>query len=310
MKLLQFIVQKTRVFPTYYRVGYFGKGFENSDKKNSIGKLFIYKGQLLEQLTTFVQNLKNKYPKSTIDGAEPTEEQKNGNSQYIQVAKLNPSTMELLEGKNSILNSNAPDYIKIYKKNYDLTVFFSEKSIKKGKDKNNEFKGLWVKQDYFIVDGKFPTTHRKLPVIKHITKMISPIQCAINTILNKNNSLKMKILYFSSKEQDNSQQMSNFTMELNGTIDAAVNGGVFKYQEAFLTPEYLQENPDNIELVTILRTGLREQLHLLDKALNLHDGLVTQDFRALHSKMKDQFRQMKTILGPILAKKKKDEPIN
>ncbi|KAJ6235404.1 myoblast city [Anaeramoeba flamelloides] len=76
MKLLQFIVQKTRVFPTYYRVGYFGKGFENSDKKNSIGKLFIYKGQLLEQLTTFVQNLKNKYPKSTIHGAEPTEEQK------------------------------------------------------------------------------------------------------------------------------------------------------------------------------------------------------------------------------------------
>lgn len=42
-------------------------------------------------------------------------------------------------------------------------------------------------------------------------------------------------------------------MTLNGTIEAAVSGGILMYQKAFLVPEFLSENPESSDLVSTLR---------------------------------------------------------
>ena len=55
-------------------------------------------------------------------------------------------------------------------------------------------------------------------------------------------------------------------MRLQGTIDAAVNGGIAKYQDAFFGPDYLLMYPENSEYVNRLKVLFSEQVRY--KALN------------------------------------------
>ncbi len=49
-------------------------------------------------------------------------------------------------------------------------------------------------------------------------------------------------------------------MRLNGMIDAAVNGGIAKYQEAFFGEDFAVNNPQNATHVTRLKELFLEQV--------------------------------------------------
>lgn len=53
-----------------------------------------------------------------------------------------------------------------------------------------------------------------------------------------------------------------------GVIDAAVNGGVDKYEEAFFSPEYIAAHPGEKEKIEKLRGCLEEQVCY--SSLNAH----------------------------------------
>ena len=52
-------------------------------------------------------------------------------------------------------------------------------------------------------------------------------------------------------------------MTLQGTIDAAVNGGIAKYQDAFFKSEYLTTYPEFTEHVHLLKCLIAEQVGFL-----------------------------------------------
>ena len=49
-------------------------------------------------------------------------------------------------------------------------------------------------------------------------------------------------------------------MLLQGVIDAAVNGGIAKYQDAFFSAEFLRENPERGDDVARLQRMMHEQV--------------------------------------------------
>lgn len=49
-------------------------------------------------------------------------------------------------------------------------------------------------------------------------------------------------------------------MRLQGTVDAAVNGGIAKYQDAFFGPDYLVVYPENADHVNRLKVLLSDQV--------------------------------------------------
>ena len=51
-------------------------------------------------------------------------------------------------------------------------------------------------------------------------------------------------------------------MTLQGTIDAAVNGGIAKYQEAFFKPDYIVAFPNFVDHVQLLKSSIAEQVRL------------------------------------------------
>jgi len=56
-------------------------------------------------------------------------------------------------------------------------------------------------------------------------------------------------------------------MSVNGVLDAAVMGGVSKYQEAFFDSDYFDEMPQEKELAEKFKEALRWQLQEAEKAL-------------------------------------------
>jgi hypothetical protein len=63
-------------------------------------------------------------------------------------------------------------------------------------------------------------------------------------------------------------------VDWQGVIDAAVNGGVDKYKEAFFTSEYESiASPKEIEVIPALKAALLQQVELLEKCLKVHDRL-------------------------------------
>ena len=56
---------------------------------------------------------------------------------------------------------------------------------------------------------------------------------------------------------DRSQSTNQLTMKLNGTLDAAVNGGLRLY-EVFFTDEYQQQYPEHASKTKQLRKAMQE----------------------------------------------------
>ena len=55
------------------------------------------------------------------------------------------------------------------------------------------------------------------------------------------------------------QNLKSFLL-LQGVIDAAVNGGIAKYQDAFFSAEFLRENPERGDDVARLQRMMLDQV--------------------------------------------------
>ncbi|KAJ3415575.1 hypothetical protein HDV05_004626 [Chytridiales sp. JEL 0842] len=82
------IVDKERYHPSYYRVGFYGKGFPSSLR----GKQFIYRGGEWEKLGPFCERILNKYVGAQLlrTNAPVSEDVMNGPGSWVQITAVNP----------------------------------------------------------------------------------------------------------------------------------------------------------------------------------------------------------------------------
>src|SRR5690242_12944050 len=99
-------------------------------------------------------------------------------------------------------------------------------------------------------------------------------------------------------------------MALNGTIDAAVAGGVSQLVEIFLTPEFVENNRDKISHVLKLKQMLKRQADILAEGLQVHKKLAPENMLALHSKLEGKLKQVVLIWGALFEKWKADAKID
>jgi hypothetical protein len=123
--------------------------------------------------------------------------------------------------------------------------------------------------------------------------LLNPIEVALEEVGDR-----LSILGRGIKEMEKiSNQESKFasqqtTMELSGTIDAAVNGGISKYY-SFISYDYKWENPAiDIDIVesgkdinTILmkfKVAFQQLIDVAGKAVEMHKIKVSGEMKSLH----------------------------
>lgn len=123
----------------------------------------------------------------------------------------------------------------------------------------------WIIKTYFTTEETFPTVLRRSEVVAIETVDISPIESALNDLDSKTRELSaMNVRYSTLAKTGQSVPTNALSMALNGVVDAPVHGGVALYRQAFLSPEYIAQNPDRADLVQRLRNAIDDQVcHIL-----------------------------------------------
>uniref|UniRef100_H3CJ97 Dedicator of cytokinesis 4b n=1 Tax=Tetraodon nigroviridis TaxID=99883 RepID=H3CJ97_TETNG len=246
------IMDQQRLEPEFFRVGFYGKKFPFFLRN----KEFVCRGHDYERLEAFQQRMLNEFPHAIAmqHVNQPDQTIYQSDAQYLQIYAVTP----IPESQDVLQRDGVPDNIKSFYKFNHIWRFRYDRPFHKGtKDKENEFKSLWVERTTLTLVQSLPGISRWFEVDKRELVEVSPLENAIEVIENKNLQLRTLITQCQSRQMQN---VNPLTMCLNGVIDAAVNGGLARYQEAFFVKDYVLNHPEDGEKIGRLRELMFEQV--------------------------------------------------
>lgn len=118
---------------------------------------------------------------------------------------------------------------------------------------------------------------------------ISPIEYAIETMKSTNKAIREIIL---AHKNDETLPINPLSMKINGIVDPAVMGGFSKYEKAFLTEDYLKQNPEHKHLAENLKDLIASQIPLLEVALSVHRAKAPPTLLPFHERLENCFAEM------------------
>ncbi|XP_074493212.1 dedicator of cytokinesis protein 3-like isoform X13 [Sebastes fasciatus] len=283
------IMEQQRLEPEFFRVGFYGRKFPFFLRN----KEFVCRGHDYERLEAFQQRMLGEFPQAIAmqHPNQPDEAILQCDAQYLQIYAVTPVPDSI-----SVLQMDrVPDRIKSFYRVNNVRRFRYDRPFHKGtKDRDNEFKSLWIERTTLILTHPLPGISRWFEVDKRELVEVSPLENAISVVENKNQELRTLISQYQHKQLHGNINL--LSMTLNGVIDAAVNGGIARYQEAFFDKEYITSHPEDTEKITQLKDLMQEQVHVLGVGLAVHEKLVHPEMRPLHKKLIDQFQMMRSSL--------------
>jgi len=183
-------------------------------------------------------------------------------------------------------------------------AFVYSKPLRKKKMEpgENEFRGLYLQKQYFFTSEPLPNSRVRTEIVDRIEVVWTPIQNACNMVLEKNEELKNLIKKYEDAPEGESPNVQPLAMALNGCVMAAVNGGLSMYEEAFLTEQFRQEEPEEAPLQSKLLAGIDEQMNILDQGLQCFELHCSPDMADLLTMLKGAFTNMRDTWAEKSAK--------
>lgn len=93
------------------------------------------------------------------------------------------------------------------------------------------------------------------------------------------------------------------SMKINGIVDPAVMGGYVKYEEAFLTEDYMNRNAKDETLIEKLKDLIALQIPLLDTALTVHRVKAPSTLLPFHEHLEKCFAEMRASVESKYGKR-------
>uniref|UniRef100_M4AMW0 Dedicator of cytokinesis 3 n=1 Tax=Xiphophorus maculatus TaxID=8083 RepID=M4AMW0_XIPMA len=283
------IIEQQRIEPEFFKMGFYGRKFPFFLRN----KEFVCRGYDYERLEDFQQRMLGEFPQAIAmqHTNQPDDTILQSDAQYLQIYAVTPvsdiSDVPQLE--------RVPERIKSFYRINNVSRFHYDRPFHKGpKDRENEFRSLWIERTTLILARPLPGIARWAEVERRELVEVSPLENAIYVVENKTQELRTLISQYQHRQHHGN--INPLSMCLNGVIDAAVNGGIARYQEAFFDKDYISSHPEDTERITHLKDLMQEQVHILGVGLAVHEKLVHPEMRPLHKKLVDQFHMMRTGL--------------
>ncbi|XP_040446650.1 dedicator of cytokinesis protein 3 isoform X2 [Falco naumanni] len=283
------IMEQQRLEPEFFRVGFYGRKFPFFLRN----KEYVCRGHDYERLEAFQQRMLSEFPQAIAmqHPNHPDDSILQCDAQYLQIYAVTP----IPDNIDVLQMDRVPDRIKSFYRVNNIQKFRYDRPFHKGpKDKENEFKSLWIERTTLTLTHSLPGISRWFEVERRELVEVSPLENAIQVVENKNQELRTLISQYQHKQMHGNINL--LSMCLNGVIDAAVNGGIARYQEAFFDKDYITKHPGDAEKITQLKELMQEQVHVLGVGLAVHEKFVHPEMRPLHKKLIDQFQMMRSSL--------------
>jgi len=312
----------------YFRVTFYGNGFPVVIR----GTTMVYRGKPYEKLGDFQATMLNKYPETKLlqTLAKPDENLLNdAAARYLQINACSP-IVDLRAKFGSDLDKMGQPILNYYKFNECDKFSFSRRiscptATDHGSDKNNDesFANIW-RERTTLTTNTLPGMLPFFPVYLIETTIVRPIESAIEDLERTNDRLSCMVNRFKADKR-HVEDARLLGQLLLGVVDAAVNGGITKYEEAF----FEQERPTNVRggggsfaapkvvsiggarqeaieggdqhpdldepslLVDKLKCLIAQQVPLLDEAIRLHRDRVADVMRPQHEHLETSYKKLK-----------------
>uniref|UniRef100_A0A8D1KGP2 Dedicator of cytokinesis 3 n=1 Tax=Sus scrofa TaxID=9823 RepID=A0A8D1KGP2_PIG len=289
------IMEQQRLEPEFFRVGFYGRKFPFFLRN----KEYVCRGHDYERLEAFQQRMLSEFPQAVAmqHPNHPDDAILQCDAQYLQIYAVTP----IPDYVDVLQMDRVPDRVKSFYRVNNVRKFRYDRPFHKGpKDKENEFKSLWIERTTLTLTHSLPGISRWFEVERRELVEVSPLENAIQVVENKNQELRALISQYQHKQVHGNINL--LSMCLNGVIDAAVNGGIARYQEAFFDKDYITKHPADAEKITQLKELMQEQVHVLGVGLAVHEKFVHPEMRPLHKKLIDQFQMMRASLYHVRGK--------
>ncbi|XP_060241322.1 dedicator of cytokinesis protein 3 isoform X5 [Meriones unguiculatus] len=283
------IIEQQRLEPEFFRVGFYGRKFPFFLRN----KEYVCRGHDYERLEAFQQRMLSEFPQAVAmqHPNHPDDAILQCDAQYLQIYAVTP----IPDYVDVLQMDRVPDRVKSFYRVNNVRKFRYDRPFHKGpKDKENEFKSLWIERTTLTLTHSLPGISRWFEVERRELVEVSPLENAIQVVENKNQELRALISQYQHKQVHGNINL--LSMCLNGVIDAAVNGGIARYQEAFFDKDYITKHPGDAEKIAQLKDLMQEQVHVLGVGLAVHEKFVHPEMRPLHKKLIDQFQMMRASL--------------
>ncbi|XP_075820852.1 dedicator of cytokinesis protein 3 isoform X2 [Microtus pennsylvanicus] len=283
------IIEQQRLEPEFFRVGFYGRKFPFFLRN----KEYVCRGHDYERLEAFQQRMLSEFPQAVAmqHPNHPDDAILQCDAQYLQIYAVTP----IPDYVDVLHMDRVPDRVKSFYRVNNVRKFRYDRPFHKGpKDKENEFKSLWIERTTLTLTHSLPGISRWFEVERRELVEVSPLENAIQVVENKNQELRALISQYQHKQVHGNINL--LSMCLNGVIDAAVNGGIARYQEAFFDKDYISKHPGDAEKIAQLKELMQEQVHVLGVGLAVHEKFVHPEMRPLHKKLIDQFQMMRASL--------------
>ncbi|XP_058117001.1 dedicator of cytokinesis protein 1 [Anopheles coustani] len=296
------ILRTTRYESIYYRVTFFGTGFPEFLRNRA----FVYRGNEYEDAGSFNMRILSQHPRAELlPTLTPGPEIQQCEGQFVQIVKVDPVSRDIrFGGKNT--QTIASNIVKFYKSN-NVSEFQFCRPIRESGVGGDDIAGTFYERTIMRTTDPLPGILRWFPVKSSETVMISPIEMAIETVDAKNRAIRELVL---EHQNDPRIPVHSLSAVIKGVVDAAINGGLPIYEDAFLTPEYLENHPGDDHLVARLKDLIASQIPLLEVALLLHKMKTPAILLPFHEQLERCFASIQANVEAKYGKRVTDIKID
>lgn len=234
-----------RTNPEYFRVSFYGVGFPKCLRNVTM----VYRSRPFEKLVDFQKAMLINYPDTKLlqTLARPDEYMINEpEARYLQINACSPVVdlktkfgLNLIQISDSILNyyrHNQCDKFTFSRKTNRNSLKVRGKMGKKGDEEiqrmdGDNFGEMW-RERTTLTTNTLPSMLAFFPVFLTRTNIVSPIESAIEDLERTNDRLSSAVNRFKADKRQK-EDIRPLGQLLLGIVDAAVNGGISKYEKAF-----------------------------------------------------------------------------
>jgi len=273
--LVKLTLDGKEVFPRYYRVTFYSKKWLPEED----GKVFIYKKKFRLTIGNVAQTIQKQFASKTH--LDPSAIISLPNKD-VDVASLDPEKIyfQIVNVKPYLTEEELVHRITPFEQNFDLRHFISEVPFMSdgGKFNEDDVGRQQKRKTIYEITRAFPYLNNRIEVISSSVIILSPIECAIESMQERVNQFRSEV-YCTPVRKNNLQAL------LTGTLATTVHAGPMKFCEVFLVGnEYPEEHQNK------LRTLMAELFLLAKAALKINASLIGVEQANFQEMLEEKFR--------------------
>ena len=285
-KIVETMNNQSRLFGSYYRVGFYGKKFGDLN-----GKEFVYKEPKITRLGEIQDRLLALYGRKlgtaisviTTSGEVSDQKKLEADACYMQLTHVQPyfDDWELKQRKTD------------YERNNNIGRFIFETPFTKsagGKTQSPSLQDQWKRKTILTVENTFPYMKRRLLIVNKEAVELSPIETAIEGVEGRVQAITAQLEHPNAK---------TLPLVLQGSVRSAVNVGPTEISKVFLAPGSIKTF--GIQHTERLKIALQDFLDICQEALLKNKEIIASAQLNFHQELEDGYTATKAIIEPMLS---------